>query len=78
MSMDDWRGNPLQVGDTVVFPYSWGGVPLAMCEGVIIEFSTDSPFPLAKVDLHYDNGAYPRKRLYAWAKPERMTKVEPR
>ena len=74
--MNDWRGRKISVGDTVVFPYAWGGVPLAMCEGVVLELhQTDDLF---KVDLHYDNGVYPRKRPYAWVRPDRVTKVDPR
>lgn len=78
-SPTDWRGKPVRVSDHVVFPYGWGGVPIAMCEGVVLEIekSLDSSY-LLKVDLHYDNGAYPRKRPWVWVKNDRVTKVAAR
>lgn len=73
-SARDWRGTPIEVGDMVVFPYAWGGMPLAMCEGEIVEIEDD----LLRVDLHFDTGQYMRKNDWAKPKCNVVTKVGPR
>lgn len=73
-SARDWRGTPINVGDTIVFPYAWGGMPLAMCEGEIVEIEDD----LLRVDLHYDTGRYMRKNDWAHVKCDKATKVASR
>lgn len=73
--MHDWRGEPLSHGDTVVWPYGWGGQSLSLCEGVVVkQIDTDR----VEVDIHYDNGDYPRRRTTVRVPCERLTKVSPR
>lgn len=71
----DWRGEPVKVGDMVVFPYAWGGQPVAMCEGEVLELHIRELVQVCKVDLHYDSGAYDRRRNWANVDLKRCTVV---
>jgi hypothetical protein len=76
----DWRGQAVAVGSMVVFPYAWGGQRLALLEGQIIEIVSGSEDDEVayKVDLHYDNGDYHRKRFWVTVRQSLVTKVEHR
>lgn len=74
--MNDWRGAPLAVGDAVVWPYAWGGMRLALCEGLIL--SIDEEAETANVYITYDVGEYERTRPTARLGKHRLTRVTPR
>lgn len=71
--MRDWRGAELAVGDTVVWPYAWGGMRLALCEGTIQSIDEDDE--TAVVYVMFDAGDYDRYRSTVKLTRHRLTRV---
>jgi len=77
MGHTDWRGQPLQIGDTVFYTYAWGGQKLGRVEGVIVNF-VDTKTGDTKIVLHYDDGDYIRRRRTVTRWAHELVKLEPR